>query len=113
MLIETGRAETPVLARISSSGERQEREGFMKLTKILHLLSVVLTAVGLAWSQSSYTAAVRGLVTDASGAAVPGAKVTATETERNVPHTVVADDAGRYALTALPPGKYSLSVEAQ
>jgi len=29
----------------------------------------------LGWAQSSYTAAVRGLVTDQSGGAVPGAKV--------------------------------------
>src|SRR5215471_5499419 len=85
----------------------------MKLPRIVDLFSLALTVVGLVWSQSSYTAAVRGLVTDGSGAAVPDAKVTVTETERNVPHSVLADDAGRYALTALPPGKYSLSVEAQ
>ena len=85
----------------------------MKLPRIVDLFSLALTVVGLVWSQSSYTAAVRGLVTDGSGAAVPDAKVTVTETERNVPHTVLADDAGRYTLTALPPGTYSLRVEAQ
>src|SRR5215471_10117369 len=85
----------------------------MKLPRIVDLFSLALTVVGLVWSQSSYTAAVRGLVTDGSGAAVPDAKVTVTESERNVTHTVVADDAGRYAVTALPPGKYSRSVEAR
>ena len=65
-----------------------------------------------AWGQSSFTAAVRGTVIDTSGAAVPGAKVTATESERNVAHTVLADGAGRYAVTALPPGRYALSVES-
>ena len=85
----------------------------MKLPGIVHLLTLTLATVGLGWSQSSYTAAVRGLVTDASGAGVPGAKVTVTETDRNVPHSVIADDAGRYALTALPPGKYSLRVHAK
>jgi hypothetical protein len=85
----------------------------MKISRIEQLLCVTLTAAGLAWSQSSYTAAVRGVVSDASGAAVAGAKVTVTESDRNVPHAVVADDAGRYALTALPPGTYSLTVEAK
>src|ERR1043166_3440648 len=85
----------------------------MKIPKRSFLFSVALAAVGLLWSQSSYTAAVRGVVADASGAAVPGAKVTLTESDRNVPHTVTADDAGRYAVTALPPGKYALNVEAR
>ena len=60
----------------------------------------------------SYTAAIRGVVTDASGAAVPGAKVTISEADRNVPHPVSTDDAGRYAASALPPGAYTLTVEA-
>src|SRR5438270_13153310 len=85
----------------------------MKIPKSAPLLCLSLTAVSLIWSQSSFTAAVRGVVTDSSGAAVAAAKVTLTESERNVPHTVMADDAGRYAVTALPPGKYALSVEAR
>ena len=98
---------------LPNQGGEARNEGIMKLPRIVDLLSLALTVVGLAWSQSSFTAAVRGLVTDGSGAAVPGAKVTVTETERNVPHTVLSDDAGRYTLTALPPGTYSLRVEAQ
>jgi hypothetical protein len=52
-------------------------------------------------------------VTDPSGAAVPGAKVTLTEADRNVPHNANSDEAGRYFLTALPPGNYTLTVEAK
>ena len=52
------------------------------------------------------------VVTDRSGAAIAGAKIAITETERNVPHAVVTDEAGRYAVTALPPGSYTLTVEA-
>jgi hypothetical protein len=51
-------------------------------------------------------------VTDKSGAAIAGAKISITEAERNVPHSVVSDEPGRYAVTALPPGAYSLTVEA-
>lgn len=81
---------------------------YMKLC--LYLAMVVLGAAPV-WSQS-YTASVRGAVTDASGAAVPGAKVVVTESDRGVQHTTVTDSLGRYVVTALPPGNYTLSVEA-
>src|SRR5436305_6333974 len=77
-----------------------------------HVVAVALAVSSLAWSQSSFTAAVRGVITDRSGAAIAGAKIAITETERNVPHAVVTDESGRYAVTALPPGGYSLTVEA-
>src|SRR6266481_223654 len=79
---------------------------------IRHVVVVALAASSLAWSQSSFTAAVRGVVTDRSGAAIVAAKITVTESERNVRHAVASDQAGRYALTALPPGSYTLTVEA-
>src|SRR6476469_1180935 len=79
---------------------------------IRHVLAAVLAVSSLAWSQSSYTASVRGVVTDRSGAAVVGAKINVNETERNVPHAVLTDEAGRYAVTALPPGNYTLTVES-
>src|SRR5260370_39711245 len=85
----------------------------MQIRRIIrHALWMTLSVAGLVWSQSSYTAAVRGIVTDASGSIVPEAKVTVTESDRNVPHAVTADAAGRYAVSGLPPGRYSLTVEA-
>ncbi|MBI1792528.1 MAG: TonB-dependent receptor, partial [Acidobacteria bacterium] len=75
------------------------------------LFCLALLAGALIWAQS-YTAAVRGLVTDSSGAAVPGAKVVITEAERNVQHVAATDTLGRYVSTALPPGNYTLTVEA-
>ena len=66
---------------------------------------------GLVWGQS-YTASVRGTVTDSTKAAVPSASVVLTETSRNLKHTTSTDATGRYTLTALPPGTYVLSVEA-
>jgi len=73
-------------------------------------LTVLLLAAGL--FGQSFTAALRGVVTDGTGAAVPGAKVIITEAERNVQHPVISDEAGRYNATALPPGRYTIMVEA-
>ncbi|MDQ3253347.1 MAG: carboxypeptidase-like regulatory domain-containing protein [Acidobacteriota bacterium] len=66
---------------------------------------------GPAWGQS-FTAAMRGVVTDPTGAAVPNAKVLITQAERNAQHATTTDDEGRYHASALPPGQYTLTVEA-
>src|SRR3954447_256221 len=80
--------------------------------KIRHVAGLLLAASTFAFGQSSFTAAVRGLVTDKSGAAIVGAKVTVNESDRNVPHAAMSDEAGRYAVTALPPGSYTMTVES-
>lgn len=69
---------------------------------LLPLVAAMLLAV-TSWSQS-FTASIRGTVTDATGAAVPGAKVILVETDRNVNHPTVTDQQGRYVVAALQPG---------
>lgn len=63
------------------------------------------------WGQT-YTASIGGVVTDPAGAVVPGAQVVVRDVNRNVEHRTTSDAAGRYVVTALPPGQYTLSVEA-
>jgi hypothetical protein len=84
----------------------------MKTSRIAAFLIAAGLAPVWAWAQT-YTAAVRGVVTDATGASVPRAAVSIVETDRNVAHKTVTDEAGRYVVTALPPGNYTLSVEAK
>ena len=71
-------------------------------TKSRMILTALALAAGLLHAQSSFTAAVRGTVTDKSGAAIAGAKVTITEADRNVAHRATTDEGGRYVATALP-----------
>jgi hypothetical protein len=85
----------------------------MKICTRLLFLAALLVLVTAAVSAQSFTASVRGVVTDASGAAVPAAKVLVLDVERNTRFNAVTDEAGRYVVTALPPGTYTLSVEAQ
>jgi len=54
------------------------------------------------------TAQIQGGVTDASGAALPGVTVTATNTQTGAARTVQAGADGRYLLPDLPLGTYTL-----
>ena len=58
------------------------------------------------------SAELAGTVLDASGAAVPNATVTATNVDTTIVHNTVSGKNGDYVITDLPPGNYTLSVEA-
>lgn len=51
-----------------------------------------------------------GIITDQSGAVVPGARVTVTNIATNQSRTVDADNTGTYTVSALTPGTYSVRV---
>ena len=72
----------------------------------------VLALMPLILEAQSFTASIRGIVTDASQSAVPGATVTVTDVSRNTSQTSVTDSSGRYIFTALQPGRYDLIVDA-
>src|SRR5260370_30810395 len=56
-------------------------------------------------------ASLTGIVTDQSGAAGPGATVTATSQTTNVGYTAISHDTGNYTVTSLPLGTYVLKAE--
>ncbi len=86
---------------------RGDNEWIAKLQVITALLLVLCTPS--LFSQVK-TADVVGIVTDNSGAAVPGAKVTAENVETNVIRSTVTDSAGSYVLTFLSVGTYDIHV---
>ena len=55
---------------------------------------------------------INGTITDASGALIPGAAVTATNAATKVETTRQSTDTGLYVISPLPPGEYSLTVKA-
>src|SRR3954465_5063061 len=75
-------------------------------------LTFVLLYAPLASAQDSSTAAIRGTVADATGARIPGASVTAQRAATGFTRSVKADSAGVFAVDFLPPGEYSVRVEA-
>ena len=62
-------------------------------------------------SAQSGNGSLRGKVVDESGAAMPGATVTATSPQALAPVVAVTDGSGEYRLANLPPGTYTLKVE--
>ncbi|MEO6237975.1 MAG: carboxypeptidase regulatory-like domain-containing protein [Vicinamibacterales bacterium] len=56
-------------------------------------------------------ASLTGIVSDQSGAAVPGTTVTATNQATNVSYTAVSNEPGNYTLTSLPVGTYVVKAE--
>ncbi|MGH9338973.1 MAG: TonB-dependent receptor domain-containing protein [Acidobacteriota bacterium] len=57
------------------------------------------------------TARITGIVSDASGAVIPGVEITITHLETNRQILAVTDDEGRYQSVALPVGNYRVSAE--
>src|SRR5258706_15554566 len=53
-----------------------------------------------------------GTVVDASGAVIPGAAVTLTNEQTNIDFKTRTDQTGNYVVPNLPPGSYSVRVEA-
>ena len=78
------------------------------LTKVLWASLATLSL--LAQSDNSY---VTGTVKDASGAVVTGAKVTVKNEDTGFAREVQTNESGLYIATNLPPGYYTVSVEAQ
>jgi hypothetical protein len=71
---------------------------------------LLFPAAGLAQSTN---AALSGTVTDAAGAVVPGATVSALNTKTSVTINTTTNDAGVYSFPSILPGTYRLTAEKQ
>jgi hypothetical protein len=79
----------------------------------------LVAALGLVYSMSVSSAlgqavfgSILGTVTDPSGAAVPGAKVTVTSQTKNTSVQETTNESGNYSVTHLIPDVYSIHIEA-
>jgi hypothetical protein len=82
--------------------------------RILSALGLVFfwALAPLAGAQQT-TGTIAGRVLDPQGSAIPGATVTATNTQTGFSRTTVSDNEGLYRLAALPVGTYDAKVELQ
>lgn len=84
----------------------------MKLRSLLAVIAAIALCVSVALAQA-VNGTLLGTITDATGAAVPGAKVTITETNTSVSRSSQTNDSGNYVFPDVPPGLYTVSVELQ
>lgn len=94
----------------------EEKQLFRK-RDLLSFASVFLLAFAFLFlsvvslSAQEYRATVSGVITDPSGAVLPGTQVIITNVERNVEYKSVTNDEGVYVIPFLNPGKYTLTAE--
>lgn len=72
------------------------------------LLTVVFAA---AFGAQTPSGEIRGVVTDPTGAVVPGVTIALTNPATNAVRSVITNEAGLYVIPALPPGVYDLKAE--
>ena len=77
----------------------------------LFCLSLTLfLAAGSAFGQGD-RGTVTGTIADATNAVIPGAGVTATNTQTTAKYQTISTETGNYTLAQLPAGQYELTVE--
>ena len=72
----------------------------------------LLLLSGFALAQTGSTE-ITGLVTDATGAAVPGATITITRVATGESRTAVTDNSGEYVFSLIEIGEYTVRCEKQ
>src|SRR5436309_12560846 len=99
-----------------SAGEIQMITRPKVLRFLRHSIAVVLVAAFSALAPSGASAqavygSVSGVITDSTGAVVPGATVTITSAERKTSDSVVTNESGLYVKERLLPGRYEVKAE--
>jgi hypothetical protein len=82
-----------------------------RLASLASLVLLATCSTAFAGAQASTTATLRGHVEDATGAVLPGATITVTNSGTKAMQTVVTDDRGQFLFAGLFPATYELKVE--
>ena len=83
-----------------------------KIVKLFFVFVVVLGLSALTMAQSTTTGAIGGVVQNPNKEVVPGATVKVRNTETNKEDSASTDDAGRFKVSNLQPGKYAVTIDA-
>src|SRR5205823_1349235 len=92
--------------RLSAFQERRRSMSCRLSTSLLLIAFLAYTLCG----QVNTSTAIRGLITDSSGAAVASAQVTIRNAATGEEHSTLSDSTGFYSVPSLVPGTYSVSV---
>ncbi len=79
---------------------------------VLLLMTVIVLGASVVSQAQTFRGGMNGVVTDTSGAVVPGASVEAINTATGVSHKTISSSAGEYSFQDLPLGTYKVTVSA-
>src|ERR1044071_9716080 len=88
----------------------KEFASMSKFVKLSFVLSFIFGLSAIAFGQSTTTGAIGGVVTNPNKEVVPNASVTIRNTETNKEDSATTDDQGRYRVSGLQPGSYSVTI---
>jgi hypothetical protein len=74
-------------------------------------LAVLFSLIPKPAAGQAVTGTILGRVADTSGAIIPGAKVTVTQTETGFSRTLITDSKGEYTAPSIPTGTYTITGE--
>jgi hypothetical protein len=98
-------------APVEARGAQPAHARYSRIT-LVALLSCLALSSRPATAQVLFGSVV-GNVTDASGAAVPGAVVKITEAQTNESRSAVTNEAGNYTISTVPAGTYQVEITQQ
>jgi len=82
------------------------------MKKFIYTLSFLLISAAASVHAQTTNGSIEGSVTDPSGSALAGVSVTARNMDTGLTQATTTTQAGIYSLPNLPPGRYSVTVEA-
>ncbi len=98
---------------LRSSGANRRPQLILAGLLILRAVPFCLTGLFVTSSAvAQFSASLQGTVIDPSGAVVPNATVTLTQTETQQVRTVTTTSSGTYTFSSLAPGSYTVAVKA-
>ncbi len=83
---------------------------YARLIVVLVMGSFLVATATRAWGQAASAGTLIGVITDQTGAVVPGATVTITDPTTHETRTTTTNNQGRYLFQNVPPSKYDLAV---
>ena len=81
-------------------------------SRILPFVAAAVLAIVALPTHAQFNASLTGSVQDSTGAAIPGATVTLTDTATQQVRTLTTNGSGVYTFNELPPGSYTISATA-
>src|SRR5258705_2210643 len=92
---------------------RETKRSWFTRSTFFHICGIVALVFSASFGVFGQTifGRISGTVTDSSGAVIPNATVTITNSATNLVRTTQTDDSGFYTVTNLPVGTYSVQVE--